>query len=72
MLSPKLLEILRDYWKTRRPKAWLVPGDRAGQPITRDAVGQFARKRTTSPPRPNRDAAQFAARLRRPSPGGRC
>jgi integrase/recombinase XerD len=39
MLSPKLLEILRDYLKMRRPKQWLFPGDRAGQPITRDAVG---------------------------------
>ena len=40
MLSPKLLEILRDYWKMRRPKEWLFPGDRVGQPITRNAVGQ--------------------------------
>lgn len=38
MLSPKLLEILRSYWKVRRPVAWLFPGDRAGEPITRDAV----------------------------------
>ncbi|ESZ03176.1 hypothetical protein X735_33225 [Mesorhizobium sp. L2C085B000] len=38
MLSPKLLEILRDYWKVRRPKEWLFPGDRADQPITRSAV----------------------------------
>lgn len=39
MLSPKLLEILRDYWRMRRPKEWLFPGDHAGQPITRGAVG---------------------------------
>ena len=38
MLSPKLLDILRDYWKTTRPKEWLFPGDRPGQPITRFAV----------------------------------
>lgn len=44
MLSPKLLEILRDYWKLRRPKAWLFPGDRADQPITRGAVGQACAK----------------------------
>lgn len=44
MLSPKLLEILRTYWKVRRPEAWLFPGDRAGQPITRDAVGQACAK----------------------------
>ena len=44
MLSPKLLEILRDYWKVRRPKAWLFLGDRADQPITRDAVGHACAK----------------------------
>ena len=38
MLSAKLLEILRDYWKTTRPKEWLFPGGRPGRPITRDAV----------------------------------
>ena len=44
MLSPRLLKILRDYWKARRPKAWLFPGDRVSQPITRDAVGQACAK----------------------------
>jgi len=44
MLSPKLLEILRDYWRMRRPKAWLFPGDRVGHPISRDAVGQACAK----------------------------
>jgi integrase/recombinase XerD len=38
MLSPRLLDILRDYWKVTRPKEWLFPGDRPGQPITRFAV----------------------------------
>jgi integrase/recombinase XerD len=38
MLSPKLLEILRSYWKAARPKEWLFPGGLPGQPITRDAV----------------------------------
>lgn len=44
MLSPKLLEILRDYWRMQRPRAWLYPGDRAGQPISRHAVGQACAK----------------------------
>ncbi len=30
MLSPKLLEILRVYWRGRKPKDWLFPGKRAG------------------------------------------
>ena len=45
MLSPRLLDILRDYWKATRPKDWLFPGDRPGQPITRFAV-EFVCRRT--------------------------
>jgi site-specific recombinase XerD len=38
MLSPKLLEILRDWWRVERPEHWLFPGDIPGKHITRDAV----------------------------------
>ena len=38
MLSPRLLEVLRIYWKASRPTLWLFPGDLPGQPITRGAV----------------------------------
>jgi integrase/recombinase XerD len=38
MLSPKLLVILRSYWKEARPKEWLFPGGHRGQPISRSAV----------------------------------
>jgi integrase/recombinase XerD len=38
MLSPKLLEILRDWWRLARPRFWLFPGSRPDQPIGRDAV----------------------------------
>jgi len=38
MLSPKLLDILRSYWKQARPKDWLFPGAYPGQPISRSAV----------------------------------
>jgi site-specific recombinase XerD len=38
MLSPRLLEVLRAYWKALRPTLWLFPGDLIGQPITRSAV----------------------------------
>ncbi len=38
MLSPKLLDILRDYWRRARPQEWLFPGELPGQPITRFAV----------------------------------
>ena len=32
MLSPKLLEILRDWWRVSRPTSWLFPGDRPNSP----------------------------------------
>jgi site-specific recombinase XerD len=38
MLSPKLLETLRSYWRAVRPNAWLFEGKISGQPITKDAV----------------------------------
>jgi site-specific recombinase XerD len=38
MLSPRLLALLREYWKVVRPTDWLFPGDVPGQPITGKAV----------------------------------
>jgi len=38
MLSPKLLEILRAWWRVEKPKDWLFPGDFPGRHITRFAV----------------------------------
>ena len=38
MLSPKLLEILRTWWRVNRSSHWLFPGDRPGHPITTHAV----------------------------------
>jgi integrase/recombinase XerD len=44
MLSPKLLEILREWWRVERPQHWLFPGDTPGQHITRYAVEDACRK----------------------------
>jgi integrase/recombinase XerD len=38
MLSPRLLEILREWWRVEKPKTWLFPGDIPGRPISRSAV----------------------------------
>ena len=38
MLSPKLLELLRAWWRAARPRPWLFPGRHENQPITTDAV----------------------------------
>jgi site-specific recombinase XerD len=35
VLSPKLLEVLRAYWKAYRPEHWLFPGDPPDKPLTR-------------------------------------
>jgi integrase/recombinase XerD len=44
MLSPRLLDILRDYWKIARPTEWLFPGDLPGEPISRFAVEHACRE----------------------------
>ena len=44
MLSPRLLQELRTYWRAGRPKTWLFPGDIPGSPISRDAVGQACQR----------------------------
>ena len=38
MLSPKLLEILREWWRMAKPKPWLFPGNVPGRPISKSAV----------------------------------
>lgn len=44
MLSPKLLEILRDWWRVEKPQQWLFPGDIPGRHIGKDAVEQACQK----------------------------
>ncbi len=44
MLSPRLLEVLRDYWRIERPRTWLFPGDRADHHISKNAVEQACQK----------------------------
>jgi site-specific recombinase XerD len=44
MLSPKLLEILRGWWRVSRPLRWLFPGDVPGKHISTFAVGWACQK----------------------------
>ena len=44
MLSPRLLEILRDWWRVSRSRPWLFPGDRPGRPITTHSVNKACRQ----------------------------
>jgi site-specific recombinase XerD len=41
MLSPRLLALLREYWKVARSTEWLFPGDIPGRPITDGAVNHI-------------------------------
>jgi hypothetical protein len=44
MLSPKLLELLRIYWKSYRAAVWLFPGKPPERPITRETVFTICRQ----------------------------
>jgi integrase len=44
MLSPTLLQMLREWWRVSRSRPWLFPGDRSGEPITTRAVNRACRK----------------------------
>jgi site-specific recombinase XerD len=43
MLSPRLLDLLRDYWRAERPTDFLFPGEAPGRPIG-TFVAQYACK----------------------------
>jgi integrase/recombinase XerD len=44
MLSPKLLEILREWWRVEKPEHWLFRGDKPGWHITSGAVEHECQK----------------------------
>jgi integrase len=43
MLSPRLLDILRAYWKRARPGLWLFPGREAGDHVSVAALQDACR-----------------------------
>lgn len=44
MLSPRLLKILREYWKVQRPKPYLFPGCEPDQPISPRTVEKVCKQ----------------------------
>jgi integrase/recombinase XerD len=45
MLSPKLLEVLREYWRAKRPRTWLFPSSQTSdRPLSPDTVGSIVEK----------------------------
>jgi integrase/recombinase XerD len=68
MLSPRLLELLRDYWRQTHPKLWLFPGTQPGQPtshLTVEWACRVARERSglTKPVTPHSLRHAFAVHL---------
>ena len=43
-LSPKLLELLRIYWRWRKPKDWLFPGHKPGSPMHLSGMRQICQQ----------------------------
>jgi integrase/recombinase XerD len=44
MLSPKLLDILRVYWRWRKPNDWLFPGHKPGEPMHLSGIRQICQQ----------------------------
>jgi len=44
MLSHKLLAVLREYWKSHKPRHWLFTGQNLERPLTRGGVHKFFHK----------------------------
>ncbi len=68
MLSPRLLELLRQYWRQHQPQGWLFPGKHPQRPLcpdTVDAACQRARVRAglTKPIGPHLLRHAFAVHL---------
>ena len=68
MLSPKLLDILRHWWRVAKPQVWLFPGDIPGQHITRSAVERVCQEahqrcRISKPTTPHSLRHAFAVHL---------
>jgi integrase/recombinase XerD len=68
MLSPKLLQILRDWWRVGRPQRWLFPGDEGDNHIGRSTIEEACQKarrrcRIPKPITPHSSRHAFAVHL---------
>jgi site-specific recombinase XerD len=71
MLSPQLLELLRDWWRAARPRAWLFPGQNPVNPMTARQLHRAVRAaaqaagiaKRVSPHTPRVTARGFATHL---------
>ncbi len=49
MLSPRLLDILRAYWRRARPGVWLFPGQEPGEHVSTGPCRRHAGRRGGKP-----------------------
>ena len=72
MLSPRLLAVLREYWKAARPAEYLFPGNVSGKPISAVSVERACRNACAGRGIGQaRDRPHAPALLRHPPPGSR-
>ena len=69
MLSPQLLELLRDWYRIARPQAWLFPGRDALLPLTTRQLNRACHAAAHMAEIKKRVTAHIAAQLRHPPPG---
>jgi integrase/recombinase XerD len=71
MLSPRLLLLLRAYWKRARPSSWLFPGQEPGGHVTRGALQSASLRKEACPDRQACDCALASTQLCHPPAGER-
>ena len=54
MLSPVLLDTLRQYWRQAKPKQWLFPGETPDQPISGNDISMVFTMPSAAPELPRR------------------
>ena len=70
MLSPRLLYILRTYWRRARPSVWLFQGQEPGNHVSTGALQDACRRARKQARIDKPVTAYVAAKFRHPSPGG--
>jgi integrase/recombinase XerD len=75
MLSPKLFDLLRDWWRLEKPTGWLFPNPVTGEPITTHSVNRAChrahRRSGVSKPVTPHSLRHYAGFRTMPSPPGR-
>lgn len=72
MLSPSLLELLRDYWREARPQGWLFPGQSRVEPLSPRSLNRaFNSAKAMAEIKKPRNAAFAPAQLCHASSRGR-